>query len=124
MILTEKNIFKESRKGNLKVLEHYLVDKIHNLQGRTPLHNLAHVAKNKNKILEHPSIDRLKDNKGRTPLHILVKHHDVSWDWLKKKYPWFDFEDRELDIELIDDILKYTNNAARFIFEGNNEQYS
>jgi len=85
--ITCHNIFLEAGKGNLRVLEHDLVDKIKYYDQTTPLHVLALKINDLNlsdedkvKIVSHPSIDIVKrydendyDEKGVTALEILTE---------------------------------------------------
>ena len=120
MEITEKNIFIEAKKGNVEVLNHKSVDQFKNDRGRTPLHFLAEsgilAESGKIEVLNHPSVDQVKDNFGETPLHYLADQGKVTKKILKEKYPWFKCEGREINEELITEILN-TPSSIKFILE-------
>ena len=114
MKITDDNIFSESKKGNLDVLEHPSVDKVVNNNGNTPLHLLASAGKIE--VLEHPSVDKVVDKYGWTPLHFLASAGEVPRKWIVEKYPWFELGDRNITVEIVTEILN-TSYAERFILE-------
>lgn len=74
--ITDFNIDEESKKGNIKVLDHPKVAKTDHIFGRTPLHNLAWLGKIE--TMYHPLSGSLKDDYGRTPLHFLAKNDKIQ----------------------------------------------
>ncbi len=84
--------------SNLGILEHPLVDKVKDINGRTPLHIY---------ISWHRAFINNSIN------YIYFKK------WLEKKYSWFKLEEgRKIGHDVINEILN-TSNAERFIFESN-----
>jgi len=141
-MITRENIWKEVEKRNLEVLRSDLVDQVKNDFGWTPLHRLARYRVKE--ALSHPSVDKVKDRHGWTPLHILadrgiketihhssvdkVKNnagktplHHLAWygnltkEDLRKKYPWYKKEIKNIE-EAIREILN-TPTSVRFILE-------
>jgi len=116
MRITKENIFEEAKRCNLEVLKSDLVDKVKDNDGWTPLHYLAregvkevldHPSVDKVKdnysqtplhflaykkvieVLEHPSVDKVKDRNGWTPLHILADWNYLTKEDLRKRFPWY-----------------------------------
>ncbi len=142
-MITEKNIFEEIRKKNyLEVLRSDLVDKVKNQHDQTPLHLLAYkgvkevlshpsvdIVKNNDgytplhflawtgdqDVLDHPSIDKVKDNYSMTPLHHLVHCGYLNREDLKKHFPWYKKEIRNIE-KAVDEIVN-TPTSVRFILE-------
>ena len=118
----------------LQILASSYVDKINPLyQDFSPLHFLG--SRGYVQILSHPSVDKVLDSNGQTPLQLLViwaTEEKSSWsyaeeleefrkkalpkikDFLRKKYPWFPLGNRDLNSELITEILGCSF-AERFI---------
>ncbi len=143
MRITKKNIFKELDKERyLEVLKSDLVDKVKDEDGYTPLHFLAY--RKVKEVLNHPSVDKVKDNYGNTPLHFLamegvkeVLHHpsvdkvkdEDGWtplhyfagkgyltkEDLRKKYPWYKKEIKNIE-GAVEEIVN-TPDSVRFILE-------
>ncbi len=141
-MITKENIFDEARKSNLEVLKSDLVDKVKDVNGGTPLHSLAW--KGVKDVLSHPSVDTIKDNNGKTPLHILAwkgvkevlnhlsvdkvkdaydetplhklaRYGCLTREDLRKKYPWYKKEIKEIK-EAVDEIVN-TPKSIQFILE-------
>jgi len=114
MIITKENIWDEIEKKNyLEVLKSDLVDKVKNEDGWTPLHYLAW-----NEVKEafsHPSVDQVKNSYGSTPLHILAFKNHITKKDLRKKYPWYKKEIKNIE-EAVKKILN-TPDSVRFILE-------
>jgi len=140
MIITKKNIWEETRKGNLEVLKsdlvdkvkdnwtplhilaykevkdilnHPSVDKVKDNDGWTPLHWLARYGVRE--TLDHPSVDQVKGNDGRTPLHFLAYRKHITKEDLRKKYPWYNKEIKNIR-KAVDEIIN-TPTSVRFILE-------
>jgi len=67
--ITCYNIFPESEKGNIDVLESDFVDKIRDTTFNTPLH---FIARHKIETLDHFSVDKVMDDFGTTPMHYMT----------------------------------------------------
>ncbi len=118
MILTKDNIFDEIEKKNyLEVLRSDLVDKVKDKDkdkyGWTPLHWLAW--KGVKDVLDHPSVDLVKTNYGQTPLHTLAYKGHLTKEDLRKRFPWYKKEIKDLE-EAITEIVN-TPDSIRFILE-------
>ena len=130
-----------AKMGKIEVLKHPDIDKVKDYYGRTPLHALAFSLREL--VIHHASIDKIVDNLNLTPLHYAVCQN-LSWieeepvgsthtrnifckcfglgntkenkvkDALTKKYPWFNFKNRDLNEKLVDEIIN-SNNAFKFI---------
>jgi len=101
-MITEDNIFDEIEKKNyLEVLKSDLVDKdkVKDKYDWTPLHLLAR--RGVKEVLSHPSVDKVRNDLGDTPLHFLARYRYITKKDLRKKYPWYKKE--------IKDILKAVN---------------
>ncbi len=98
MNITKENIFSEALNGNSEVLEHHLVDKIKDSMGYTPLHWLA----------------------WSTTFGDKIKTEEKLREWLKLRYPQFEFKKREKFSKNSIDQLINISNTERFIF--NNEE--
>ncbi len=112
MNITIENIWIETEKGNLEVLNSSLADKVSDAFGRYPLHYLAF--QGKMEVLNHPSVDKIRDFCEQTPLHELATFKLVSRKWLEKKYPWVNLKNKKIDANLIEEIISATN-AEKFI---------
>jgi len=142
MKITKENIIDEAEKSNLEVLKSDLVDTVKNKDSWTPLHILAwegvkdvlhHPSVDKVKdnngwtplhvlarygvkdVLHHPSVDNVKDNSGRTPLHILARFGRLTKEDLRKKYPWYKKEIKDLK-DAVNEIIN-TPDSIKFILE-------
>jgi len=142
MIITEENIFEEAKRCNLEVLKSDLVNKVKNQHSWTPLHELAlkgvkeilshpSVGKVKNsygstplhwlarygakEVLSHPSVDKVKNKYGDTPLHILAWRDILTKKDLRKKYPWYKKEIKDI-LKAVKEIVN-TPTSVRFILE-------
>ncbi len=113
MRITKENIFEEARRCNLEILKSDLVDTVKNHDGWTPLHDLAY--EGVKEVLNHPSVDKVKDHDGDTPLHDLAHWGYLSKEDLRKKYPWYKKEIKEIK-EAVDEIVN-TPTSIRFILE-------
>jgi len=114
MIITKENIWEETRKGNyFEVLKNNLVDKVKDDEGWTPLHWLAYDGVKD--VLNHPSVDKVKDNLGRTPLHFLAYKKHVTVEDLRKKYPWYKKEIKNI-LKAVKEIVN-TPDSIKFILE-------
>jgi len=99
--------------GVKEILSHSSVDKIKNYGDWTPLHELAyHGIKD---VLHHPSVAKVKDNGGRTPLHCLVHGGHITIEDLRKKYPWYKKEIRNIQ-DAVTEIVN-TPDSVKFILE-------
>jgi len=87
MRITKENILEEARKNNLEVLKSNLVDKVKDDRGVTPLYLLAWYGVKE--ALHHPSVDQVKDHDGWTPLHELAYWNHIAVKDLKKRFPWY-----------------------------------
>ncbi len=96
--------------GIKDVLSHPSVDKVKDRYNRTPLHRLA--MKGVKEVLSHPSVDTLKNNKDETPLHDLAHGNYLTKEDLRKKYPWYKKEIKDIK-EAITEIV---NTPAFVIF--------
>jgi len=141
-MITKENIFKEARKNNLEVLRSDLVDQVKDEDGRTPLHRLAwnevkevlsHPSVDQVKdaygqtplhelaykgvraVLSHPSVDKVKDRYRRTPLHELAYRKCLTKKDLKKRFPWYKKEIKDLE-EAVEEIVN-TPKSIQFILE-------
>jgi len=101
-----------ARKEKVEVLKHKDVSVVEERRGVTPLHTLAF--EGKVEVLSHKDVSIVKDNTNRTPLHWLAISIKVPRKWIKEKYPWFNLGEREINSELITEILN-TQNACKFI---------
>jgi len=102
MIITKKNIWIEISKGNyLEVLKSDLVDTIKDNYGWTPLHVL--------------SVDKVKNSYDETPLYYLALNDHLTKEDLRKKYPWYKKEIKDIK-EAITEIVN-TPDSVRFILE-------
>ena len=128
-------------RGVVEVLKHPSVDKVKDTSFSTPLHELAKVGNFE--VLTHDSVDKVKDSNDWTPLHLLIHNLSKSYlfscsvpnqpsyikesleieyftkiytlkKWLKERYSWVDFKEKELKPSLITEILN-TPNACKFI---------
>ncbi len=143
MKITEENIWDEIKKKNyLKVLNSDLVDKVKDNDGETPLHELAwngikdvldypsvdQVKDNYSKtplhilawngvkeVLNHPSVDKVKNQNGDTPLHILAYRGYLTQEDLKKRFPWYKKEIKNIWIA-VNEIMN-TPKSIQFILE-------
>jgi len=142
MRITKENIWDEAEKSNLEVLKSDLVDTVKNVDGWTPLHELAwnrvievleHPSVDKVKdhdgwtplhllawkgakgVLDHPSVDKVKDRNGNTPLHGLARFNRLTKEDLRKKYPWYKKEIRSV-YEAVEEIMN-TPDSIKFILE-------
>jgi len=112
-MITKENIFEEIVKGNyLEVLKSDLVDKVDEY-GYTPLHELAYAGVIA--VLSHPSVDIVKDGAGVTPLHDLAHWGHLPKEDLRKKYPWYKKEIKNIE-EAVEEIVN-TPKSVRFILE-------
>jgi len=141
-MITKENIFEEAKKSNLEVFKSDLVDKVKDANGLTPLHWLAwngvkeildHSSVDKVKdgagwtplhdlasrgvkeILSHLSVDKVKDIRGDTPLYRLAMNGYLTKEDLRKKYPWYKKEIKNIltAIKEIED----TSRSIQFILE-------
>ncbi len=142
MRITKDNIINEARKRNLKVLKSDLVDKVKNSYGYTPLHELANKGvievlnhpsvdqvqnkygwtplhwlawKGVKEILDHLSVDQVKDHYGWTPLYYLAVKDCLTKKDLRKKYPWYKKEIKNI-FKAVEEIVN-TPDSIRFILE-------
>ncbi len=100
--------------GEKEVLNHPSVDKVKNhYGGRTPLHFSAY--KGVKDILDHPSVDKVKDHYGKTPLHDLAYNSHLTIEDLRKKYPWYKKEIKDIR-EAVNEIVN-TPTSIKFILE-------
>jgi len=113
MIITKENIWDEARKSNLEVLKSDFVDKVKDVYRMTPLHYLAW--KGVKDVLNHPSIDKIKDDYGCTTLHVLAIWDHLTKEDLRKKYPWYKKEIKNLEVA-VEEIIN-TPVSIRFILE-------
>jgi len=98
------------------VLKHPSVDKVKNYYGWTPLHLLAY--RKVKEVLNHPSVDIVKDHSGETPLHFLARYGYLTKEDLRKKYPWYKKEIKEIkDLEEAVNEIINTPVSIRFILE-------
>jgi len=100
-------------KGVEDILHHPSIDKVKDYEGRTPLHILAY--NGIIEVLDHPSINKVKDNTGMTPLHFLANGHYLTKDDLRKKYPWYKKEIKDIR-KAVDEIVD-TPASVKFILE-------
>ncbi len=100
-----------ARYGAKEVLNHPSVDKVKD--GNTPLHELAYIGVKE--ILNHPSVDKVKDRYGYTPLHDLAHWNYLTKEDLRKKYPWYKKEIKDLE-DAVEEILN-TPKSIQFILE-------
>jgi len=141
-MITKENIFNEIEKKNyLEVLKSDLVDQVKNKYGETPLHTLAFYGVNVlhhksvdqifddmgnsplhflaisgvKEILSHPSVDQVKDNFGYTPLHDLAYWNHLSKEDLRKRYPWYKKEIKNILIAVKN--IENTPKSIQFILE-------
>jgi len=113
-MITKENIWDELDKKNyLEVLKSDLVDKVKTKYGWTPLHRLA--MKGVKDVLNHPSIDQVKTKYGWTPLKVLAHWNLITVEDLRKEYPWYKKEIKDLE-EAVDEIVD-TPTSVRFILE-------
>ncbi len=98
--------------GVKEVLNHPSVDKIKK-DGWTPLHFLAW--NGVKSVLNHPSVDQVKDNNGLTPLYYLTRWNHFTVKDLRKKYPWYKKEIKNIE-EAVKEI-ENTPDSIRFILE-------
>ncbi len=113
MKITKENIIDEARQSNLEVLKSDLVDKFQDKYNWTPLHYFAWYGIKE--VLSHPSIDKVKDDLGETPLHLLVHCGYLNREDLKKRFPWYKKEIRNIE-KAVDEIVN-TPDSVRFILE-------
>ncbi len=112
-MITKENIWDEARKSNLEVLKSDLVDKVKDEDGWTPLHSLAnHEVK---EVLDHPSVNKVKNSHGWTPLHFLAHWGHLTKEDLRKKYPWYKKEIKNI-YKAINEIAN-TPDSVKFILE-------
>ncbi len=129
-------------RGVKEILTHPSVDKIKDNWGETPLHilvrrgvkdvlNYPSVSKFKDKynsillrglafhlirdIINHPSVDQVKDIFGNTPLYWLVHKGHFTEENLRKKYPWYKKEIKNIHIAITE--IVNTPKSIQFILE-------
>jgi len=112
-MITKKNIFDKAWQSNLEVLKSDLVDQVKDIDGFTPLHILAW--NGVKEVLNHPSVDKVKDDNGWTPLHRLARHDRLTKEDLRKKYPWYKKEIKNME-EAVTEIIN-TPRSIQFILE-------
>ncbi len=113
-MITKENIWEEIKKKNyLEILKSDFVDQVKNDNGWTPLHRLARYGVKK--ILSHPSVDKVKDKDGWTPLHYLALYSYLTKEDLKKRFPWYKKEIKDIK-EAVDEMVN-TPTSIRFILE-------
>jgi len=112
-MITKENILNEAWKSNLEVLKSDLVDKVKDGNGWTPLHMLAY--KGIKDVLSHPSVDKVKTKLGETPLHELAYSGHLTKEDLRKKYPWYKKEIKDI-FKAVEDI-ENTPDSVKFILE-------
>ncbi len=100
-------------KGVKEVLSHPSVDQVKDNNGATPLHELAW--NGVKEVLNHPSVDKVKDKYGNTPLHFLARVGHLAKKDLRKKYPWYKKEIKNIE-EAVKEIVN-TPDSIRFILE-------
>ncbi len=126
MKITEENIWEETCKKNLDVLNSPLADKIisESPDGDwTPLHFFADWGIRQ--VLQHPSVAKVKNSGGWTPLHFFAlqtKHSRYLKKWIKEKYPEFNLSDKQITYLDITKIIE-ASNAERFIFGCNKNDH-
>jgi len=113
MRITKENILNEAWKSNLEILKNDLVDKVKNNGGETPLHALARGGVKE--VLSHPSVDKVKNNKGYTPLHYLAWKNKITKKELKKRFPWYKKEIKNV-YKAVEKIID-TPTSIQFILE-------
>jgi len=101
--------------GVKEILKHPSVDKVKDYSGWTPLHILAQ--KGFKEVLSHPSVDKVKSsNKSDwTPLHLLAWSGNLTKEDLRKKYPWYKKEIKNI-MKAVNEIVN-TPDSIRFILE-------
>ncbi len=112
-MITKDNIFEEAKRCNLEVLKSDLVDKARGKNSWTPLHELA--CGWVKEILDHPSVDKVKDAAGNTPLCLLAWNNHITKKDLRKKYPWYKKEIKNIR-EAVEEIVN-TPTSIKFILE-------
>ncbi len=100
-------------KGVKGVLQHPFVDKVKDTFGNTPLLELAY--KGVKEVLDHPSVDKVKNNVGKTPLHLLARYCYLTIEDLRKKYPWYKKEIKNI-YKAVKEIVN-TPRSIQFILE-------
>jgi len=113
-MITKENIWDEIEKKNyLEVLRSDLVDKVKDQYGQIPLHELAWYGVKE--ALHHPSVDQVKDHDGWTPLHYLAQYSYITIEDLRKKYPWYKKEIKDI-LKAVNEIVN-TPKSIQFILE-------
>jgi len=112
-MITKENIWKEVEKRNLEVLKSDLVDKVQNKYGWTPLHSLAYHGVIE--VLSRPSVDKIKTKYDQTPLQVLAYWGHLTKENLRKKYPWYKKEIKDIR-EAVEEIVN-TPTSIKFILE-------
>ncbi len=114
MRITKENIWNELDKENyLEVLKSDLVDKVKDKYDWTPLHHLAYDGVKD--VLDHPSVDKVKNKYGETPLHYITHWNYLTKEDLRKKYPWYKKEIKNMR-KAVDEIVN-TPKSIQFILE-------
>jgi len=116
-MITRENIWKKikKKKNYLEVLKSDFVDKVKDDAGWTPLHWFARNGVKVKEVLNHPSVDKVKDHYGDTPLHELAKYKHVTIEDLRKKYPWYKKEIKNV-YKAVEEIVN-TPRSIQFILE-------
>jgi len=79
----------------------------------TPLHTLArHGVK---EVLTHLLVDKARGKNSWTPLHELAYGKHITKEDLKKRFPWYKKEIK--DIEIVVDEIVNTPDSVRFILD-------
>ncbi len=113
-MITKENIFNEIEKKNyLEVLKSDLVDQVKDKYDWTPLHFLA--CDGVKEVLDHPSVDKVKNHGGWIPLHYLAKFGHLTKKDLRKKYPWYKKEIKDI-LKAVNEIIN-TPISVKFILE-------
>jgi len=102
-----------AEKETKKTWNHPAIDKIKDRCGRTPLHILAR--NGVKDVLNHSSVDKVKDHSGETPLHWLTYRKCLTKKDLKKRFPWYKKEIKNIE-EAVKEIVN-TPVSVKFILE-------
>jgi len=102
-----------ARYGVKEVLNHPSVDQVKDKKGWTPLHILAD--RGIKEVLSHPSVDKVKTILGSTPLYCLAYWSHLTKENLRKKYPWYKKEIKDIR-EAVEEIVN-TPTSVKFILE-------
>jgi len=66
-------------------------------------------------VFDHPSVDKVKNSYDETPLYYLALNDHLTKEDLRKKYPWYKKEIKDIK-EAITEIVN-TPDSVRFILE-------